>query len=48
MRKIHWVDWESVCNPKENAGLGIVDLNIKNRALLNKWVWKYSDEPNVM
>ena len=38
MRKVHWVDWESVCNPKENAGLGIVDLNIKNRALLNKWV----------
>ena len=35
-RKVHWVDWESVYNFKENGGLGIVDLNIKNRTLLNK------------
>ena len=47
-RKIHWVDWNSVCNLKENGGLGIVDVGIKNRALLNKWVWRYGDEPNAM
>ena len=25
-----------------------MDLNIKNRTLLNKWVWRYADEPNAM
>ena len=48
MQKIHWVDWNFVCNLKENGGLGIVDVGIKNRALLNKWVWRYGDEPNAM
>ena len=44
-RKIHWVDWNSVCNLKDNGGLGIMDVSIKNRALLNKWVWRYGEEP---
>ena len=47
-RKLHWVDWESVCNLKENGGLGIVDLRLKNRALLNKWIWRYGYEPKAM
>ena len=37
-----------MCNPKDNGGLGIMDIDIKNRALLNKWVWRYGEEPNAM
>ena len=47
-RKIHWIDWNLTCNLKDNGGLGIVDIGIKNRALLNKWIWRYGKEPNVM
>ena len=47
-RKIHWVDWNSVCNLKINGGLGIGDVGTKNRALLNKWVWRYGEEPRAM
>ena len=47
-RKLHWVDWKSVCNLKENRGLGIVDLRLRNRVLLNKWIWRYGEESEAM
>ena len=37
-----------MCNLKEFGGLGIVDFRLKNRALLNKWIWRYGEEPNAM
>ena len=43
-RKMHLVDWKSICSPKKLGGLGIADLKIKNRALLNKWLWRFSEE----
>ena len=47
-KKLHWVDWKSVCNLKELGGLGLIDLNLKNRALLNKWIWRFSEEPKAL
>ncbi|XVF73335.1 hypothetical protein PTKIN_Ptkin12aG0193100 [Pterospermum kingtungense] len=47
-RKIHWVAWESICQPKRFGGLDIVDLKLKNRALLNKWVWRYGVEKEAL
>lgn len=35
----HLVDWETVCKPKSVGGLGILDMNIFNQALLLKWIW---------
>ncbi|KAL4302374.1 hypothetical protein GQ457_10G006520 [Hibiscus cannabinus] len=43
-RSIHWVKWDSVCKPKLGGGLGLWDLRLKNRALLNKWIWRYGEE----
>ncbi|KAE8702415.1 hypothetical protein F3Y22_tig00110482pilonHSYRG00005 [Hibiscus syriacus] len=43
-RKIHWVNWKSVCTPLNCGGLGVLDVNISNRALLGKWVWKFANE----
>ena len=37
-----------MCNLKVNGGLGIVDIGIKNKALLNKWVLRYGKKPNAM
>ena len=39
-RKIVWVNWETVCLPKEKGGLGIKDLWTFNTALLGKWRWE--------
>lgn len=39
-RKIAWVDWDSVCLPKEDGGLGVRKLHEFNLALLGKWSWR--------
>ncbi|KAE8717060.1 hypothetical protein F3Y22_tig00110065pilonHSYRG00307 [Hibiscus syriacus] len=38
--KIHWVNWEEVCKPKNEGGLGVRNLSCMNRALLGKWSWR--------
>ncbi|KAL4310177.1 hypothetical protein GQ457_01G054770 [Hibiscus cannabinus] len=45
-RSIHWIKWDVLCRPKDFGGLGLYDLKVKNRALLNKWLWRYGNEPN--
>jgi hypothetical protein len=40
IRKIAWVDWHSVCLPKEEGGLGVRRLREFNVALLGKWCWR--------
>ncbi|XVF41900.1 hypothetical protein PTKIN_Ptkin01aG0317600 [Pterospermum kingtungense] len=39
-------NWESVRT--ELGGLGIVDLNLKNHALLSKWIWRFADEKDAL
>jgi hypothetical protein len=38
--------WNILCQPKDQGGLGILDLDIQNTALLSKWLYKLltSDE----
>ena len=40
-RPIVWVSWEDVCKPKEEGGLGIIDIRKFNYALLAKWRWRF-------
>ncbi|XVE88826.1 hypothetical protein DITRI_Ditri19aG0099700 [Diplodiscus trichospermus] len=47
-RKTHWVGWNHVYNFQMNRELGIMDLNLQNRALLNKWFFRYSVESNAL
>ncbi|GMI78245.1 hypothetical protein HRI_001493800 [Hibiscus trionum] len=42
-KKIHWMNWESVCRPLELGGLGIRNLHFQNRALLCKWFWNFAN-----
>ena len=37
MAKIAWVNWDTICLPKNRGGLGIKDLAKFNEALLGKW-----------
>ncbi|OMO58103.1 hypothetical protein CCACVL1_25585 [Corchorus capsularis] len=48
IKKMHLVEWNVVCKPKEKGGLGIVDLHVRNRALLNKWLWRFADDRQAL
>ena len=39
-KKIHLVNWGTVCKSKESSGLGIRRLEILNKSLHGKWNWR--------
>jgi hypothetical protein len=46
-RKYHWVKWQEVCRPKEQWGLGILNMKLMNIALMVKWIWKiFMEQPD--
>ena len=36
-RKKAWVNWDIICKPKSEGGLGVLELKNFNKALLGKW-----------
>lgn len=46
-KKYHLVNWFVVCMPKSRGGLGILDLNIMNKCLLMKWLWKLENSEGL-
>ena len=46
-RKYRLAKWSVVCRPKDQGGLGVHDLEVKNRALLGKWLFKLLTEQGV-
>jgi len=39
-RKYRLAKWDILCQPKEQGGLGIQNLELKNIALLSKWLYR--------
>jgi hypothetical protein len=46
-KKYHLVTWAAVCQPKEQGGLGMLNINLLNHALLTKWFWKLETEKGI-
>lgn len=47
-RKINWVKWRTVCQPKGMGGLGVRDIRVVNLSLLAKWRWRLLNEDNIL
>jgi len=46
-RKYRLVKWEVMCQPKDQGGLGIQNLEIQNKCLLSKWLFKLLNEDGM-
>jgi hypothetical protein len=46
-KKYRLTKWNVVCRPKDQGGLGIHDLELKNKALLGKWLARFLTEDGV-
>ena len=46
-RKYRLAKWDVICRPKDQGGLGIENLEVKNRCLLSKWLFKLSVETDA-
>lgn len=42
-KKYHLIDWSDACLSKKHEGLGVLDLNYMNIALLAKWWFRFKD-----
>ncbi|XP_044947663.1 uncharacterized protein LOC123397007 [Hordeum vulgare subsp. vulgare] len=46
--KVKLARWDMICRPKDQGGLGIENLEVKNKCLLSKWLYRISTETEGM
>jgi hypothetical protein len=46
-KKYRLTRWDIICQPKDQGGLGVHDLEIQNKCLLSKWLFKLINEQGV-
>ena len=46
-KKYRLSKWEILCLPKDQGGLGIMNLEIQNACLLSKWLYKLVNEDGI-
>ena len=47
-RKYRLAKWDIICRPKDQGGLGIENLEVKNKCLLSKWLYMLSGETGAI
>jgi hypothetical protein len=43
-KKYRLARWNIICQPKEQGGLGILNIDVQNKCLLSKWLFKLINE----
>ncbi|WVZ66203.1 hypothetical protein U9M48_015460, partial [Paspalum notatum var. saurae] len=46
-KKYRLAKWETLCHSKDQGGLGILDIDLQNRSLLSKWLFKLCNEDGI-
>jgi hypothetical protein len=46
-KKYRLTTWNIICRPKYLCGLGVMVLDLKNKRLLSKWLYKLINEEEV-
>ena len=46
-RKYRLVKWNLICQPKQQGGLGVQNLDIQNKCLMSKWLFKLCNEDGL-
>ena len=46
-RKYRLVKWNLICQPKLRGGLGVQNLDIQNKCLMSKWLFKLCNEDGL-
>ena len=47
-KKLHLLNWESICQPKRKGGLSPKKFGLMNQAMLAKQYWKLNQNPNSL
>lgn len=46
-KKYSLTKWSIVCTPRDMGGLGVLDLDLQNKCLLSKWLFKLINEEGL-
>jgi hypothetical protein len=46
-KKYRLTKWSIICQPKDQGGLGIQNLEVQNQCLLSKWLFKLVNEEGL-
>jgi hypothetical protein len=46
-KKYRLAKWDILCQPKDYGGMGIMNIDVQNRCMLSKWLYKLINENGI-